>query len=116
MVTSDERREVAARLRDQPRFDLDTPFDEAIGRLCDAVSGDTDGDLDPGMFALQEDLADLIEPEPERTCHIMPDKTASEQCFGPMLSCDACGAWIPPINGQYRFCPVCGARVVSNDN
>lgn len=53
-------------------------------------------------------LADLIDP----TCHIAPDDWASQQCMGPMLSCDRCQAAFPEINSPYVYCPNCGARVV----
>lgn len=46
-----------------------------------------------------------------KTCHIAPDDLASEQCMGPMLSCDRCGAAFPSINEDYNYCPNCGARV-----
>lgn len=43
------------------------------------------------------------------------DDWASQQCMGPMLSCDRCGKAFPEINGPYQYCPYCGARVVSDD-
>ena len=70
MPTNDERREVAARLREQKPWSVFTDFQDCIGDLCDAVFDD-EGDLND-MFRLQKVLADLIEPEPERTCHKNP--------------------------------------------
>lgn len=68
-VTNDERREVAARLRSvDPRTKLEgvklaAKWYEA---LCAAVGGKRDPWM--GIMALCARLADLIEPEPERTC------------------------------------------------
>ena len=52
-------------------------------------------------------LADLIEPEPERTCH---DETESPMSF----LCGECGwFWNDPEDELgFRYCPNCGARVV----
>lgn len=47
----------------------------------------------------------------ERTCHMLPDKMASNAMCGPALRCDACGAAVPAA-GTTRYCPNCGARVV----
>ena len=66
MISNDERREVAARLREQKPWDICTEYEYCIGNICDAVFDD-EGDLND-MFILQNALAELIEPEPERTC------------------------------------------------
>ena len=52
-------------------------------------------------------LADLIEPEPERTCH---DETESPMSF----LCGECGwFWNDPEDELgFRYCPSCGARVI----
>lgn len=94
--TSEERREVAARLRQMAdRHDVDKR---------DVIRAFDDADI--------RKLADLIDP----TCHIAYDDWASRQCMGPMLSCDRCGNAFPKINGPYQYCPCCGARVVSDDD
>ena len=53
------------------------------------------------------DLADLIDP----TCH-----NASPQAWG-TFECSECGAqtWYQSIETRPRYCPDCGARVVSGD-
>lgn len=95
MPTTDERREVAARLRSQKTWDIFTNCEDCIGNLCDAVFDD-EGDLGD-MFRLQAALADLIEPEPERTCRVVEGK------------CDVCG--FEPVIFTSKYCPECGARV-----
>ena len=109
MPTSDERREVAARMRNDGRAldAIDAPLELASLTLDDALGIDHMR----SWCDVFDRLADLIYP----TCHIAPDDWASEQCMGPMLSCDRCGAAFPPINDDYRYCPSCGARVVSGD-
>lgn len=99
MPTNDERREVAVRLRERKPWDIFTNFEDCIGDLCDAVFED-DGDLND-MFRLQAALADLIEPEPERTCK------PSNKCGFP--TCD-CGELFKDLELP-NYCPNCGARV-----
>ena len=118
--TSDERREVAERLRDEaggfrrlekewghePTIDLgDVP---AVFQDVAHFAG-LDGTV--RTCVLLDRLADLIDP----TCHIEDDDWASQQCMGPMLSCDRCGNAFPEINGPYQYCPCCGARVVDDE-
>ena len=62
-----------------------------------------------GQLALK--LADLIEPEPERTCEILHDDNLSEQYGGPMARCSYCGAVLPEeFIGPYYYCPCCGSK------
>lgn len=106
--TNDERREVAAKLR------------ELDGR-CECSMLDFMFALAIGDSMYKESvpmrLADLIEPE-ERTCRA--------ECFPPgyednlhNMVCSECGALVfgPVMPGDdrgsmFRFCPNCGARVV----
>ena len=70
MATDDERREVAARLRDIGEKICYTSRDvlRAIQDACGCNVG-----LDwEDMEELRDRLADLIEPEPERTCKFIP--------------------------------------------
>lgn len=124
MISYEERREVAARLREMARQygdgwgvvrcgDLPAPVDDAmfmcnIGRVICASE-------------LFNRLADLIEPEPERICRNKVIKNNKE--FPPEhrtdnFICSACGAHFfadseyinHPID--WAFCPDCGAKVV----
>ena len=60
-------------------------------------------------------LADLIEPEPERTCQDVEG--------GNFFRCSKCGCelmrfadgWKPMYMGEVRYCPNCGARVVEEE-
>ena len=114
--TSEERREVAERLRKEANG---YRRNRAHGVRTEIDLGDV-----PGVFQdmthfcwlhgtvrcedMLDRLADLIDP----TCHIEDDDWASQQCMGPMLSCDRCGNAFPEINGPYQYCPCCGSRVV----
>ena len=53
-------------------------------------------------------LADLIDP----TCEVALDEELSQELQGDMFRCNKCNAAFPRINGEYRYCPNCGARVV----
>lgn len=105
MPTNEERREVAARLRIlSGHREVDKEFvHEALGLyMGECVDG-----YDPVSVS---ELADLIEPE-ERTCR--DDGTGAFRCTrcGAFARRDAvmdCTSQIP-----LRYCPNCGARVVS---
>lgn len=90
--TSDERREVAARLRQASHTDANLDVAIAIAIL------DTIGEVYSPIAAV---VADLIDP----TCHLLP---SSDGGFG----CDRCYTWFPSMKEKPRFCPNCGARVV----
>lgn len=106
-----ERREIAAWVRG--------PFDVVKEGRYYHLNGTLFG---MGLYANTENglrigmshLADLIEPEPERTCHMEPDETASHAMCGPAVRCDACGAAVPAV-GTLSYCPNCGAKVVEDE-
>ena len=110
MINDSERREVAARQREQRVWDIFTNFENCIGDLCDAVFDD-EGDLND-MFRLQKALADLIDPEPERTCKMIPFVEEDDSVF--IVNCSECGDAIFARGGEHycNFCPSCGANVV----
>lgn len=98
MRTDDERREVARRLRSiSGSYVTKGEYEKAIM-------------LKDGCDELER-LADLIEPEPERTCRIVRVQPG-------WWECDACGLSIrwdldePP---HVHYCPNCGAKVVDDD-
>lgn len=121
MISYEERREVAARLREMARQygdgwgvvrcgDLPAPVDDAmfmcnIGRVICASE-------------LFNRLADLIEPESDRTCRMRYDPVHQD------FVCSACGEWHSTatydacdaddclVFRPYKYCPNCGAKVV----
>lgn len=102
MPTNDERREVAARLREAranlesipvPR-DIDQASFTYLLELTKAI-----GD-DGHIF---NRLADLIEPE-ERTCRLRSRLTGI-YCY----ECSECGHG---VKSDWNYCPNCGAKVV----
>lgn len=104
MSTNDERREVAAKLREYAgdRFTINTC-------LRFALFGDYPSYLQYSDEKVLHVLADLIEPEPERMCRIK-DMRCTE-CGGNLDSyfhfSDESSEWkIRP------FCSWCGAKVV----
>lgn len=99
MPTSDERREVAERLREAILDDghVDRPggkrgFQMTLKRLI--------GTSNPTRPALYARLADLIDP----TCEVKLDR------YGPSVrhKCSMCGE---PLDSHVNYCPNCGARV-----
>lgn len=120
MINDSERREIAARLREQKTWDIFTDFEDCIGDLCDAVFED-EGDLND-IFRLQAYLAELIEPEPERTCKTTCRNVSEYQ---DVFACSECRCKVEIIGKECNeygecfcapfmpsFCPSCGAEVV----
>lgn len=120
MVTDDERREVATRLR------ANAKAHPHMGLLLNFAFADKglnpDGEMEYNVTSYHAAmrLADLIEPEPERTCHIkISDCTDSlgqkmyrcSEC-GSLTTDDACFFEGEPDIGWFSYCPNCGAKVV----
>lgn len=104
---SDERREVAGRLREvalHPDVDGDVWVYDSTAALGLEV-GEYEGYVTPESVAR---LADLIDPTCEAVEHGRPDG------FHACKSCSKCSyGWFEDIHDKpYSFCPNCGARVV----
>lgn len=125
MVTDDERREVAGYIRqiDCSGFTAHS-MDDGDGRslLCAYIAEAAGVGHAPYYFdakPLCDRLADLIEPEPERTCSINADwyNDKLEHC---VYRCSACDAVMLDdacyFDGSsdldwFHYCPNCGAKV-----
>lgn len=97
--SDDERREVAENLRNLTIGYSIQYKEQFFDELAEVVVGFEDyHDFD----VVLDKLADLIEPEPERTCHpVIEDETEV---------CSNCGY---DIDGYgWSYCPNCGAKVV----
>ena len=120
--TAEERREVAARLRETNLTEYAEEVERseglskvaaarfvAIPNLIGALNFDK-----PIVSAkeLTDRLADLIEPEPERTCRMEPGKRGYPICSncGEEMDAYTC-EWSEPMEYSYPFCYACGARV-----
>lgn len=120
--TDEERREVAAKLREMARqygeewgvvrcSELPAPVDDAM-HVCD---------IDRAVYASEifNRLADLIEPGPERTCR-MEVYTDTIQAFDhdeqvDLYECGGCGSCLAFVGEEEsipNYCPSCGAKVV----
>lgn len=117
MPTNEERREVAARLREHARTV------RCVSQAC--VLNYCIGEDECGNYGVEgcegcfikslNRLADLIEPEPERTCHMT--KYGPEYVLAGWWACSECGPVYPPCNEEIaawalQKCPRCGAKVV----
>lgn len=114
MHTNDERREVAANIRNaanSAKDDLqDNPNYSAFAVVYVVSCGVR------RSFPRYEDLmylADLVEPAPERTCRMMHNDAASAAMCGPAAKCSECGACVPEVD-TIKFCPNCGAKVTDD--
>ena len=100
MPTNDERRKIAAELRENR--DPLTPYN-----LVDYIFDDP-WNHDSGEEVAAR-LAELIEPE-ERTCHVTMKWDGLD---GRDPVCSECGAYFDDKEWhKQKFCPNCGAKVV----
>ena len=109
MPTNEERRDVAARLRELDTSRLYDGMDEVCA-LEDACGCDVGQDWQD--MELKDRLADLIEPEQERTCALTHRSWDDGMCtWG--VECSECGSRFSYETGTcWRYCPSCGAKVV----
>ena len=108
------REEVAKKLRESgERLDKEPPI-SLTGTACITLfellesAGIRDCNSYSDIFSR---LADLIDP----TCHLALDEELSQEIQGEMFRCSKCDAAFPRINGEYRYCPSCGARMVRDE-
>lgn len=107
-ITNDERREVAARLRNL-NSNLWSCYSEEYDDLRLACNADKYYKLE-----LHELLADLIEPEPERMCQNEPPMSEERERNG--FLCTACGYKFGTLLNwgkfNWNYCPNCGRKVI----
>lgn len=118
MPTNEERREVAARLRSL-KFTFEDDLEDELSAFYDALECNPRQkrwETNPYWF-----LADLIEPEPERTCrNVFPKDGILPNHPETMFRCSECGCdvqdcesyAISMVGGSWNFCPNCGLKVV----
>lgn len=100
MVTDEERREVARMLRDKKAECEERGYPWMCDDLILSLGYDHDYEAGDEIFDL---LADLIEPEPERTGHLVEREDGSH-------ACSECGAsYLCMTDASY--CPDCGVRL-----
>ena len=124
MASSEDRREVAARLRSAAKTESGSP-DYLWNRLEIAVNGWRFGDVIDDSYVFYNGvfgrLADLIDP----TCSVVRKQayTGGPQMYKTLWCCSECG--YPLAESKYKghrpfveeiFCPHCGSRVVSHDD
>lgn len=100
MTSSDERVEIAARLRKA----------HGIMAFVDALGIDLDSDW--AWTDVSKRVAELIDP----TCEMTDASWDNGECTWGCI-CSACGAHIEHEKGRFLdYCPNCGARVVSGND
>ena len=111
--TSDERREVAERLRATKAECDERGYPWMVEDLMQALGFGTYEDGDEGIF---DRLADLIDP----TCQIVTDQVddgewGAHETYVCCSNCDNQNMFDRFTRKPHRFCPCCGARVVTGD-
>lgn len=101
-VTNEERREIASRLRAMPEDSDDYDLSCALtGRKIWPLNHEQMGEF----------IADLIDPDQERTCKFVPSGEVDEVRYE---QCSHCGAdyELKVVRAFFNYCPNCGARIV----
>ena len=115
MISNDERREIAARLRELADANEGCIGMDRVNSVL-PVAHEILGTL--GLSSVADVLrrhADLIEPEPERTCKMIPN---GEDGICATLTCSECGnceSVYAVCADDFNFCPNCGAKVIVNE-
>lgn len=112
MISDDERREVARMLREVDMDDFGSYSEEH--EVIETILGCWLG-CEHENEPLNDRLADLIEPEPERTCNVVcyPDDQPLHY-----ETCSNCGTILAKEKPEERhsqtanYCPNCGAKVM----
>jgi len=109
--TSDERREIATKLRALAHDNQGLLGAWQMRRVMDEGTRILGTVGLPDCAHVLERYADLIDP----TCHVRGYGHPDE--FRVVKGCSACHyGWYEDVFGRpYRYCPHCGARVVSGD-
>lgn len=109
--TDDERREVAENLRNMCTYGCS--YKEQFYDLLDET---VMNDWDFHEFRdVADRLADLIEPEPERTCHNDLKESDHRGVWPiPHFKCSSCGEMFSTCD--FDYCPNCGAKVVMTND
>lgn len=110
MPTNEERREVAARLR------MLSSHREVDKELVEDALGLYMGECIDGYDPVSvTELADLIEPAPERTCRDIAEPPKGGGFWpAPHFKCSECGGEHVSID-YVSYCPKCGAKVVGDE-
>ena len=108
--TSEERREVARRLRATKAECDERGYPWMVEDLLQVLGFETYEDGEDGIF---DGLADLIDP----TCtvklkHVVVDDYRRNTLVLPV--CSACGFAFDKRMPKPNFCPVCGARLMND--
>lgn len=117
-VGRDERRKIAKKLRAAAVY---LPNDIDSDDLEMAIATTVCNYDVPNVERLLNRLADLIEPEPERTCRDVGNNDK--------FVCSECGArfdyegwyddptyWVDDVAAAVKYCPNCRAMVIYGDN
>lgn len=114
MQINEERREVAARLRElAPGSD----WPDMVAEACGLNPREMSNSFHEFTGELCERLADLIEPEPERTCIMHKEHEWNDEWEPYGIQCSECEEFVLGWKSEFgyaipSYCPNCGAKVV----
>ena len=106
---SDERREVAHRLRHSAEQSWDAGvFDQEVLSILGVGTGEEDSFSDANDVRR---LADLIDPT--TTVDETDVETVADAVH--LCECNECGHSFEWVYGEYEYCPRCGSRIVGGN-
>ena len=115
MLTKQERSAIVERLRY-----VDYIYDGTLYRALFGCDAPNDSSFEEDSKAMLERLADLIDP----TCHVTDEEVTHEPTLNALAvhvyRCDSC-SWYSYMaevccHPKPFYCPMCGARVVRDDD
>lgn len=116
MPTNEERREVSSKLRDiEFKNHFFSPWCKAVETILNGKDcGEDDGTFneDECCKRFLKEIADLIEPEPERTCFVQYEYTGKPFFHSIHVHELSCGHDVRLYEDAPIYCPYCGAKVV----
>ena len=108
MPTDEERREVAESLRIMTAYGC-----RYAEQFYELLQETIMREFDFHSFTdVADRLADLIEPEPERTCKFIPFIEDDGSIF--VENCSECDAAVLS-RCEFNYCPKCGAKVIDDE-
>lgn len=119
MISDKQRREVAARLRDEAEAWRTDNGDDTVYSMSDCAFTESVltafgfDDMEMDAYRIFEKMADLID---RPTCYLeLTDVETHGNAKVRIYECSECGRTCEEIYGKYERCPHCGCEVVEDD-
>lgn len=115
MISNEERRRIAKRLRDLAKTARENHSLPYLHEVFEIIGFDYDPEDDYAITFSPDvkRLADLID---RPTCHMdLTEIIETDKGKVRVWECDECGQECEEVNGDYEYCPQCGAKVIERE-